>query len=192
MPTRTPHSERSMSSTTRKVPYGQFPPVGYWHSQRYDTVELLDYVPRGDSWFLSTSLPIQKDPKCERPRLHGPAPYVQESLKALGSLPSAPVDHRLIIRGNIDDEHEVRTILNFTRKLQDRAGTFRVKDFDLKGNCQTYTLSELFELSTNPTLSGNFASDAVTWPDPWHAYAADHEPCHACPPQVKAPWRRFV
>jgi hypothetical protein len=194
MPSEPPSFEGSMSPTKRTVRYGESPPVGYWHSQRYDAVELLDYVPRGDSWFLSTSLPNQRSPKCEPKRLHRPASYSQESLfKALGRLPSVPVDHRLIIRGNTDDEHELRSILNFIGRLQERAGDFWVKDFDLEGNCQVYYLGESLDLRTNPTLRGNFSSDAIEWPEPWHAHAADdHEPCHTCPPRVKAPWRRFV
>lgn len=182
-----------MLPTKRRVHYGQSSPVGYWHSQRYDTVELLDYVPRGDSWFLSTSLPNQEPPNCGQPNLHRPSAYANESLlKTLGSLPSAPVDHRLIFGVNTDDEHEIRSMLDFISKLQDCAGELCVKDFDLNGNLEVYTLSTSFDLNKNPVPSGNFASDAVEWPEPWHAHAADHKLCHTCPPQVKAPWRRFV
>lgn len=193
MASATPSSECSTSPTKRTVPYGQSPPVGYWHSQRYDTVELLDYVPRGDSWFLSTSLSLQKPPDCGQPGLHRPAPCVRGSLpKALGSLASAPVDHRLILRGNTDDEYEIRSMVDLIGKLQDHGGGFWIKDFDLEGNCQVYTHSESLGLRPNPERNRGFASDAVEWPEQWHAHASDHVPCQTCPPRVKAPWRRVV
>jgi hypothetical protein len=155
--------------------------------------EILDYVPRGDSWFLSTSITDQKLPKCEQPGFHEPESHVQESsFKALGSVASAPVDHRLIIRNNTNDEKELRSILKFTRKLRDHAGKFWIKDSDLQGNFHVYAFGELLVTSITPTSSGNFTSDAVEWPEPWHAHAVGHAPCHSCPPKIKAPWRRLM
>ncbi|KAF7591587.1 hypothetical protein BBP40_001335 [Aspergillus hancockii] len=180
-----------MQRVNRRVPYGEPLPIGYWHSQHVR--EMLDYVPRGESWFLPTFVDDPQPPEGEQLGINKPDGHAQESyFKALGSIASAPVDHRLIISIDTDDEKVLKNVLGFVEKLRNHAGHHWIKDFDLHGNSRVYAFGEpLAAIRTRPS-SGSFTTDTVEWPEPWHAYAIDHGPCQSCPPKVKAPWRRTV
>jgi hypothetical protein len=147
----------------------------------------------GESWFLSTFVADQQPPESEQLGTNKPDGHAQGShFTALGSIATAPVDHRPIISINTDDEKFLENVLDFAEKLRNHAGNYWIKDFDLHGNSRAYAFSEPLAANRTPTSSGNFTIDTVEWPEPWHECAVRHGPCKSCPPKVKAPWRRVV
>lgn len=186
------------------VPYGNNPPTGIWHGNLEDVP--IDYVPRGATWWLSTSsTDVFVPPRIgrnEKDLPNNPKLTTNSNFEDIGTLELTPIDHRIILgteskKGLAKNEE---TMARFAQKIRRAEGDFWVMDTDKVGNAAFYAISPPLhprEPLRRPNI--NNASEKfplVDWPEQWHLTAPDVElnPSYEGkgPPPVKAPWRRLM